>query len=187
MKFRFFKLRFFSKSTACLLIVLSHGHLQEALKTKVQQSVPKPRPLPTRRKHLQLTLRKKAESYVSEVLNHTWHEMSIAVIYNSSTLFVPSVLVEKEIPAITGRLTTMKWFSSPGSAQGLLAQFTKGSGMVRFHLFQSINDWICETLVKIKPFTVLNVSGDVAVKVLKVTNPTPEQFQAFRNEVAVLR
>nr|BAD11990.1 short form RAF1 [Danio rerio] len=29
--------------------------------------------------------------------------------------------------------------------------------------------------------------GDVAVKVLKVTNPTPEQFQAFRNEVAVLR
>ncbi|XP_056305854.1 raf-1 proto-oncogene, serine/threonine kinase a isoform X5 [Danio aesculapii] len=28
--------------------------------------------------------------------------------------------------------------------------------------------------------------GDVAVKVLKVTNPTPEQFQAFRNEVAVL-
>ncbi|XP_055045033.2 raf-1 proto-oncogene, serine/threonine kinase a isoform X4 [Misgurnus anguillicaudatus] len=29
--------------------------------------------------------------------------------------------------------------------------------------------------------------GDVAVKVLKVTTPTPEQFQAFRNEVAVLR
>ncbi|XP_053577075.1 RAF proto-oncogene serine/threonine-protein kinase isoform X2 [Bombina bombina] len=29
--------------------------------------------------------------------------------------------------------------------------------------------------------------GDVAVKVLKVTDPTPEQFQAFRNEVAVLR
>ncbi|KAL2091549.1 hypothetical protein ACEWY4_013812 [Coilia grayii] len=29
--------------------------------------------------------------------------------------------------------------------------------------------------------------GDVAVKVLKVANPTPEQFQAFRNEVAVLR
>ncbi|RXN24117.1 RAF proto-oncogene serine threonine- kinase-like isoform X2 [Labeo rohita] len=29
--------------------------------------------------------------------------------------------------------------------------------------------------------------GDVAVKVLKVTNPTPEQFEAFRNEVAVLR
>uniref|UniRef100_A0A8C3G6L6 RAF proto-oncogene serine/threonine-protein kinase n=1 Tax=Cyclopterus lumpus TaxID=8103 RepID=A0A8C3G6L6_CYCLU len=29
--------------------------------------------------------------------------------------------------------------------------------------------------------------GDVAVKILKVTNPTPEQFQAFRNEVAVLR
>ncbi|KAA0706732.1 RAF proto-oncogene serine/threonine-protein kinase [Triplophysa tibetana] len=29
--------------------------------------------------------------------------------------------------------------------------------------------------------------GDVAVKVLKVTKPTPEQFQAFRNEVAVLR
>lgn len=30
-------------------------------------------------------------------------------------------------------------------------------------------------------------SGDVAVKILKVTNPTPEQLQAFRNEVAVLR
>lgn len=30
-------------------------------------------------------------------------------------------------------------------------------------------------------------AGDVAVKILKVTNPTPEQFQAFRNEVAVLR
>ncbi|XP_043911335.1 RAF proto-oncogene serine/threonine-protein kinase-like [Protopterus annectens] len=29
--------------------------------------------------------------------------------------------------------------------------------------------------------------GDVAVKILKVANPTPEQFQAFRNEVAVLR
>uniref|UniRef100_A0A673KZL7 non-specific serine/threonine protein kinase n=1 Tax=Sinocyclocheilus rhinocerous TaxID=307959 RepID=A0A673KZL7_9TELE len=29
--------------------------------------------------------------------------------------------------------------------------------------------------------------GDVAVKILKVTNPTPEQLQAFRNEVAVLR
>nr|XP_055045033.1 raf-1 proto-oncogene, serine/threonine kinase a isoform X4 [Misgurnus anguillicaudatus] len=29
--------------------------------------------------------------------------------------------------------------------------------------------------------------GDVAVKILKVTTPTPEQFQAFRNEVAVLR
>lgn len=36
--------------------------------------------------------------------------------------------------------------------------------------------------------SVLCVSaGDVAVKVLKVANPTPEQFQAFRNEVAVLR
>lgn len=31
------------------------------------------------------------------------------------------------------------------------------------------------------------VAGDVAVKILKVTDPTPEQFQAFRNEVAVLR
>lgn len=30
-------------------------------------------------------------------------------------------------------------------------------------------------------------SGDVAVKILKVVNPTPEQLQAFRNEVAVLR
>ncbi|XP_030624919.1 raf-1 proto-oncogene, serine/threonine kinase a [Chanos chanos] len=29
--------------------------------------------------------------------------------------------------------------------------------------------------------------GDVAIKILKVTDPTPEQFQAFRNEVAVLR
>uniref|UniRef100_A0A6Q2XQ06 RAF proto-oncogene serine/threonine-protein kinase n=1 Tax=Esox lucius TaxID=8010 RepID=A0A6Q2XQ06_ESOLU len=29
--------------------------------------------------------------------------------------------------------------------------------------------------------------GDVAVKILKVIDPTPEQFQAFRNEVAVLR
>uniref|UniRef100_A0A672S0F8 RAF proto-oncogene serine/threonine-protein kinase n=1 Tax=Sinocyclocheilus grahami TaxID=75366 RepID=A0A672S0F8_SINGR len=29
--------------------------------------------------------------------------------------------------------------------------------------------------------------GDVAVKILKVTKPTPEQFEAFRNEVAVLR
>ncbi|XP_058647233.1 RAF proto-oncogene serine/threonine-protein kinase isoform X2 [Onychostoma macrolepis] len=29
--------------------------------------------------------------------------------------------------------------------------------------------------------------GDVAVKILKVVNPTPEQLQAFRNEVAVLR
>uniref|UniRef100_A0A8C6UV55 RAF proto-oncogene serine/threonine-protein kinase n=1 Tax=Neogobius melanostomus TaxID=47308 RepID=A0A8C6UV55_9GOBI len=29
--------------------------------------------------------------------------------------------------------------------------------------------------------------GDVAVKILKVKDPTPEQFKAFRNEVAVLR
>ncbi|XP_071983966.1 RAF proto-oncogene serine/threonine-protein kinase isoform X4 [Engystomops pustulosus] len=29
--------------------------------------------------------------------------------------------------------------------------------------------------------------GDVAVKILKVSDPTPEQLQAFRNEVAVLR
>ncbi|KAL1768252.1 gag-raf poly [Sigmodon hispidus] len=28
--------------------------------------------------------------------------------------------------------------------------------------------------------------GDVAVKILKVVDPTPEQLQAFRNEVAVL-
>lgn len=34
---------------------------------------------------------------------------------------------------------------------------------------------------------VIFVVGDVAVKILKVTDPTPEQFQAFRNEVAVLR
>lgn len=33
----------------------------------------------------------------------------------------------------------------------------------------------------------VSVAGDVAVKILKVTDPTPEQFQAFRNEVAVLR
>lgn len=33
----------------------------------------------------------------------------------------------------------------------------------------------------------LSIAGDVAVKILKVTDPTPEQFQAFRNEVAVLR
>lgn len=33
----------------------------------------------------------------------------------------------------------------------------------------------------------VSVVGDVAVKILKVTDPTPEQFQAFRNEVAVLR
>nr|XP_032825588.1 serine/threonine-protein kinase A-Raf-like isoform X1 [Petromyzon marinus]XP_032825589.1 serine/threonine-protein kinase A-Raf-like isoform X1 [Petromyzon marinus] len=29
--------------------------------------------------------------------------------------------------------------------------------------------------------------GDVAVKILKVTDPTPQQMQAFKNEVAVLR
>uniref|UniRef100_A0A8C9TBQ4 RAF proto-oncogene serine/threonine-protein kinase n=1 Tax=Scleropages formosus TaxID=113540 RepID=A0A8C9TBQ4_SCLFO len=31
------------------------------------------------------------------------------------------------------------------------------------------------------------LTGDVAVKILKVMDPTPEQLQAFRNEVAVLR
>lgn len=36
-------------------------------------------------------------------------------------------------------------------------------------------------------FMVNVFSGDVAVKILKVVDPTPEQFQAFRNEVAVLR
>lgn len=29
--------------------------------------------------------------------------------------------------------------------------------------------------------------GDVAVKILKVTNPTSEQVQAFKNEMQVLR
>lgn len=29
--------------------------------------------------------------------------------------------------------------------------------------------------------------GDVAVKILKVTEPTPEQLQAFKNEMQVLR
>lgn len=29
--------------------------------------------------------------------------------------------------------------------------------------------------------------GDVAVKILKVTDPTPEQLQAFKNEMQVLR
>lgn len=36
-------------------------------------------------------------------------------------------------------------------------------------------------------FIIIFAVGDVAVKILKVTDPTPEQFQAFRNEVAVLR
>lgn len=39
----------------------------------------------------------------------------------------------------------------------------------------------------IKAKLSIPVLGDVAVKILKVTDPTPEQFQAFRNEVAVLR
>lgn len=30
-------------------------------------------------------------------------------------------------------------------------------------------------------------SGDVAVKMLNVTAPTPQQLQAFKNEVGVLR
>lgn len=29
--------------------------------------------------------------------------------------------------------------------------------------------------------------GDVAIKILKVTEPTPEQLQAFKNEMQVLR
>lgn len=29
--------------------------------------------------------------------------------------------------------------------------------------------------------------GDVAIKILKVTQPTPEQLQAFKNEMQVLR
>ena len=45
-----------------------------------------------------------------------------------------------------------------------------------------------ELCVLFWPYPMLCVSpGDVAVKILKVTDPTPEQFQAFRNEVAVLR
>lgn len=31
------------------------------------------------------------------------------------------------------------------------------------------------------------LSGDVAVKMLNVTAPTPQQLQAFKNEVGVLR
>ena len=32
-----------------------------------------------------------------------------------------------------------------------------------------------------------NITGAVAVKRLNVTDPTPSQLQAFKNEVAVLR
>lgn len=46
-------------------------------------------------------------------------------------LLVTSVLERREIPATIGRSRPMRWFCSPGSAQGLLAQFTKGSGTVR--------------------------------------------------------
>lgn len=42
-------------------------------------------------------------------------------------------------------------------------------------------------VLKLTTKLCISVAGDVAVKILKVTNPTPEQFQAFRNEVAVLR
>lgn len=44
----------------------------------------------------------------------------------------------------------------------------------------SLMDQVCFLIM-------VSFTGDVAVKILKVVDPTPEQFQAFRNEVAVLR
>lgn len=36
-------------------------------------------------------------------------------------------------------------------------------------------------------FILFKFTGTVAVKMLNVTDPTPAQLQAFKNEVAVLR
>lgn len=60
---------------------------------------------------------------------------------------------------------------------------------MHFLLVQLYNDkvvLICNTHEKLALFCAPYL-GDVAVKILKVKDPTPEQFQAFRNEVAVLR
>lgn len=46
---------------------------------------------------------------------------------------------------------------------------------------------LCWAVLLMKNYTYSMHLGDVAVKILKVKDPTPEQFQAFRNEVAVLR
>lgn len=71
-----------------------------------------------------------------------------------------------------------------------------------FHTFQTAISTSRQSENQISPCVVLTliradvlqvteqsvfVAGDVAVKILKVNDPTPEQFQAFRNEVAVLR
>ena len=49
---------------------------------------------------------------------------------------------------------------------------------------------VCSLFIRgfsLRLFLFVFSTGDVAVKILKVVDPTPEQFQAFRNEVAVLR
>lgn len=77
----------------------------------------------------------------------------------------------------------MRWFSRTGSALARSGQSTKGSGTVSGVDRQVLALGIGPGSL----FLFFSSPGDVAVKILKVVDPTPEQFQAFRNEVAVLR
>lgn len=97
----------------------------------------------------------------------------------------------RETRVITGRSKPARSCCSPGSARDPSEPCTKGNGTVREpHTAGEPEHGTCSssrTFGYSAPVPLSWLTGDVAVKILKVTDPTPEQFQAFRNEVAVLR
>lgn len=109
-------------------------------------------------------------------------------------------------PVTTGRLRPARFICSPALVPAPSELYSKENGMVgmscRCYAPSSVSLPLVSWQKKINnkqsaciiaghtsfvDFIIIFVAGDVAVKILKVTDPTPEQFQAFRNEVAVLR
>ncbi|XP_025740979.1 RAF proto-oncogene serine/threonine-protein kinase isoform X2 [Callorhinus ursinus] len=75
--------------------------------------------------------------------------------------------------------------SSSPSSEGSLSQRQRSTSTPNVHMVSTtlpVDSRMIEDAIRSH-----SESGDVAVKILKVVDPTPEQFQAFRNEVAVLR
>lgn len=68
----------------------------------------------------------------------------------------------------------MKWKWKRGQDQDHLVLYIKENGMVQLYS------------VHMMEFILYVCIGPVAVKKLNVSNPTEQQLQAFKNEVAVL-
>lgn len=62
----------------------------------------------------------------------------------------------------------------------VLMQWSLVKNTLEFFIFLNFKDWN-------DIWSGNYLLGDVAVKMLNVTAPTPQQLQAFKNEVGVLR